>query len=51
MSKEKRVVPFFVFESLTPRSLEPFIRLLRRPQALPVDECISLGWIIHAPQY
>jgi hypothetical protein len=28
-----------------------FIRLRRRPRALFVDECVSLGWIIHAPQY
>jgi hypothetical protein len=29
--------------------LREFIRLRRRPRALPVDECITLGWIIHAP--
>lgn len=51
MNKKKRVVPFFVLEPLTPRPLGPFIRLRRRPQALAVDECISLDWIIHAPQY
>jgi hypothetical protein len=27
------------------------IRLRRRPRALPVDECVRLVWIIHAPQY
>jgi len=30
---------------------DKFIRLRRRPRALPVDECVCRGWIIHVPKY